>query len=204
MSYCQLVTFRSKFQWNLNQKSKWNDFHSRCVAFQNVICKMVALFFGPECVSLNHTPTYPKPSLSLRFKFSFLLHLCLSFLFSFECFGILHSSSLSILLTALSCLCLLTSARCLKWVNRQNFDPDFQPPITIAEYTHWDVVMHAMGPIGGLPKCVLIYIFGWHRGSSGQRPCVRLLHSLLHCHLAGLCEDPCSAAIRDRERSSRG
>ena len=25
-------------------------------------------------------------------------------------------------------------------------------------------------PIGGLPMCVLSYIFAWHRGSSGQRP----------------------------------
>ena len=58
--------------------------------------------------------------------------------------------------------------------------------------------------IGGLPMCVLSYIFAWHRGSSGQRPWVRLLHSLVHCHLARLCEDLFSAAIRDRERSSRG
>ena len=58
--------------------------------------------------------------------------------------------------------------------------------------------------IGGLPMCVLSYIFAWHRGSSGQRPWVRLLHSLVHCHLARLCKDLFSAAIRDRERSSRG
>ena len=58
--------------------------------------------------------------------------------------------------------------------------------------------------IGGLPMCVLSYIFAWHRGSSGQRPWVRLLHNLVHCHLARLCEDLFSAAIRDRERASRG
>ena len=42
--------------------------------------------------------------------------------------------------------------------------------------------------IGGLPMCVLSYIFAWHRGSSGQPPWVRLLHSLGHCHLARLCK----------------
>ena len=42
--------------------------------------------------------------------------------------------------------------------------------------------------IGGLPMCVLSYIFSWHRGSSGQPPWVRLLHSLGHCHLARLCK----------------
>ena len=61
------------------------------------------------------------------------------------------------------------------------------------------------GPsIAGLQMCVLGYIFTWHRGSSGQRPWVRLLHSLVHCHLAMLCEDLFSAAIQDREWSSRG
>ena len=44
------------------------------------------------------------------------------------------------------------------------------------------------GPIGGLPMCVLSYIFAWHRGSSGPPPWVRLLHSLGHCHLARLCK----------------
>ena len=43
-------------------------------------------------------------------------------------------------------------------------------------------------PIGGLPMCVLSYIFAWHRGSSGLPPWVRLLHSLGHCHLARLCK----------------
>ena len=42
--------------------------------------------------------------------------------------------------------------------------------------------------IDGLPVCVLSYIFAWHRGSSGQPPWVRLLHSLGHCHLARLCK----------------
>ena len=71
-------------------------------------------------------------------------------------------------------------------------------------------IIYRLGPvpyfpdIEGLPMCVLSYIFAWHRGSSGQRPWVRLLHSLVHCHLARLCEDLFSAAIRDRERSSRG
>ena len=50
--------------------------------------------------------------------------------------------------------------------------------------------------IGGLPMCVLSYIFAWHRGSSGQRPWVRLLHSLVHCHLARLCEDLFSSGMR--------
>ena len=50
--------------------------------------------------------------------------------------------------------------------------------------------------IGGLPMCVLSYIFAWHRGSSGQRPWVRLLHSLVHCHLARLCEDLFSSDTR--------
>ena len=61
--------------------------------------------------------------------------------------------------------------------------------------------LHLCWPIGGLPMCVLSYIFAWHRGSSGQRPWVRLLHSFVHCHLARLCKDLFSAAIRDRERS---
>ena len=42
--------------------------------------------------------------------------------------------------------------------------------------------------IDGLPVYVLSYIFAWHRGSSGQPPWVRLLHSLGHCHLARLCK----------------
>ena len=46
-------------------------------------------------------------------------------------------------------------------------------------------VVHVLGTfppsltIGGLPMCVLSYILAWHRGSSGQRPWVRLLHSLV-------------------------
>ena len=89
----------------------------------------------------------------------------------------------------------------------------------MSDLTHWGrdkmdatsqtTYSSAFSWIGGLPMCVLSYIFAWHRGSSGQRPWVRLLHSLLlhslvHCHLARLCEDLFSAAIRDRERSSRG
>ena len=86
-----------------------------------------------------------------------------------------------------------------KWIRTVNID--FSPPgihgLASKKYIFYDA-------IGGLPMCVLSYIFAWHRGSSGQRPWVRLLHSLVHCHLARLCEDLFSAAIRDRERSSRG
>ena len=55
---------------------------------------------------------------------------------------------------------------------------------------------YSIRPIGGLPMCVLSYIFAWHRGSSGQRPWVRLLHSLVHCLLARLCEDLFSSGMR--------
>ena len=51
----------------------------------------------------------------------------------------------------------------------------------------YDMIYQFLG-IGGLPMCVLSYIFAWQRGSSGQPPWVRLLHSLGHCHLARLCK----------------
>ena len=75
---------------------------------------------------------------------------------------------------------------------RRAGDKPLSEPMMVRLLIH----MSHSASIGGLPMCVLSYIFAWHRGSSGQRPWVRLLHSLVHCHLARLCEDLFSSGMR--------